>query len=163
MGTTHGKFKRCKTLDAVPRSTTTLATSHPCASEGSATKMQFLVVEQDDMIMASSQEEAQPLSPDEESLYPLDSHCVSYISIQVKNLESYNHSYFQSQGKYRFCNPIGCGLESSSEIKDKRPYVSLGLIFDRGRNFGPTVHEMNNTFVPKKDAEKELFPLQGFW
>ena len=38
--------------------------------------------------------------------------------------------------------------------------MSLGLIFDRGRNVGPTVHEMNNTFIPKKDAEKELFPLQ---
>ena len=115
------------------------------------------------MTTASLQVEAQALSPDEESLYLLDSRCVFYILVQVKNLESYNHAYFQSQGKYRFCNPIGCGLESSSEIKDKRPYVSLGLIFDRGRKVGPTVHEMNNTFVPKKDAEKELFPLQGFW
>ena len=145
-------------LDAAPRSTTTLATSHPCASEGSATKMQFLNVEQDNMTMASSQEEAQPLSPDEESLYPLDSRCVSYILIQVKNLDSYSHSCFQSRNEYRFCNPIGCGLESSSEVNDKRPYVSLGLIFDRKRKHGPNMYKMDNTFIPGKISEKKLFP-----
>jgi len=78
----------------------------------------------------------------------------------VKNLESYGDSHYQAEGKYRFCNPLGCRLESIAEIEDKRPYVALGLIFDRKRNNGPTVHKMENTFIPGKDSEKNVLPQQ---
>ena len=99
-----------------------------------------------------------PLSPHEESLYPLDSRCISYILIQVKNLESYSNSYYQSRKKYCFCNPLGCGLESETEVQDKRPYAALAIIFDRNRLEGPIVYNMDNTFIPEKESEVKAFP-----
>ena len=138
--------------------TAKLAKLHPCASEGPATKIQVPNTEHNAIIMASPQTEAQPLSPDEESLYPLDSRCVSYILIQVKNLESYNNAHYQAQKKYRFCNPLGCGLESSTEMQDKRPYVALSLIFDHKRKHGPNIYKMDNTFIPRKSSEKKMLP-----
>jgi len=32
------------------------------------------------------------------------------------------------------------------------------LIFDRQKNDGPFVHDMENTFIPGKDSDKRVFP-----
>ena len=145
---------------AAPKSTTSFAMSHSCSSGGLVTETRGLNLEQDTktMVPSQAQDQKQPLSPHEESLYPLDSRCVSYILIKVKSLEPYEDSYCQSQKGYCFCNPLGCGLESDTNVQDKRPYVALAMIFDRNKYEGPIVHKMNNTFIPKKQSEIKMFP-----
>ena len=125
---------------------TSMATDSP-----TATGIPHLNIEQGNLVAQPPKLSAsRPLSPDKESLYPLDSQCVSYILIQLKNLESYTGSYYQSREKYCFCNPLGCGLETDADVQDKRPYAALAMTFDRNKYKGPIVHKMNNTFVPRR-------------
>ena len=142
---------------AVPRSTATFDMPHSCSTEGLAAKIQESNTKQNTTTMAFSQAQEQSLLPDEESLYPLDSRYVSYILIKVEDLELYDDSYYQL-GDYRFCNPLGCGLESDASVQDKRPYVALALTFDRDKLKGPILRKMNNAFVPEKKSEMEVFP-----
>ena len=77
---------------------------------------------------------AQQLSPDQETLHPLEPH---------------DDTYYQYHKYYRFCNARGCGLKSVADDQDKRPHASLA-VFLIVIGLGPHRARIANPFVPEE-------------